>query len=73
MRHTIAIEVAGIRLIVPDMFTPVGSGTDDPLRLTPIPHRPGRASPFSKPVRSRNRAPCRSTTDAGSSMTRTPS
>ena len=34
MRHTIAIEVAGIQLIVPDMFTPVDSGTDDPLRLT---------------------------------------
>ncbi|KAA8817126.1 hypothetical protein EMB92_00545 [Bifidobacterium callitrichos] len=34
MRHTIAIEVAGIRLIIPDMFTPVGSPTDGPLRLS---------------------------------------
>ncbi|TPF87486.1 hypothetical protein BW13_00010 [Bifidobacterium sp. UTCIF-37] len=34
MRHTIAIEVADLRLVIPDMFTPVDSGTDDPLRLS---------------------------------------
>ncbi|KFI52536.1 hypothetical protein [Bifidobacterium callitrichos] len=34
MRHMIAIEVAGLRIDIPDMFMPVDSPVDGPLRLS---------------------------------------